>query len=167
MSEAHSTPRISSEQFTSKQIASFWARVSTDGLDVCWPWMRCCTRSGYGQVRFSKQRYRTSRLAYCFTRGEVPEDTHVLHSCDNPPCCNPTHLFSGNHQANMTDAVNKGRIPVGEANGRSKIDSDKAKEMRLLHSLGWSFVAIAVFSDVTVTTVRSVVFRRTWRHVPE
>ncbi len=67
----------------------------------------------------------------------------------------------------MTDAVNKGRIPVGEANGRSKIDSDKAKEMRLLHSLGWSFVAIAVFSDVTVTTVRSVVFRRTWRHVPE
>jgi len=87
----------------------FWAKVQKTA--TCWLWTGTRTRQGYGQFAVDKRtRASAHRMAYELTHGPIPEGLDVLHKCDNPPCCNPEHLFLGTHQDNMIDAVHKGRL---------------------------------------------------------
>lgn len=85
----------------------FWSNVDKRGPDECWPWKG--REKGYGQARFGGQAISAYRLAYILEKGEVPEGMVVCHSCDNPPCCNPAHLWVGTHSENTLDMVKKGR----------------------------------------------------------
>jgi hypothetical protein len=67
----------------------------------------------YGSLNIAGTPELTHRLAWEATHGPIPDGLFVCHKCDNPPCCNPDHLFLGTHQDNMDDAIRKGRIPVG------------------------------------------------------
>ncbi len=89
--------------------ARFWSKVNKRGPDECWEWTRQL-RLGYG--RFWRDRRYTSahRVAWEFATGHAaPEGLCVCHSCDNPACVNPAHLWLGNHQANVEDMFAKGR----------------------------------------------------------
>ena len=79
-------------------------------LTECIEWRGTRTRSGYGQKVIKGKRYRTHRLAYEWANGPIPKGMLVLHSCDNPACCNPNHLFLGTQSDNMRDCANKGRL---------------------------------------------------------
>ena len=95
----------------------FWAHVErVEG--GCWPWHGATAR-GYGTFTSRKLggTFRANRLAYTFARGPIPDGLHVLHECDNPPCCNPAHLFLGTHLDNVRDMVAKGRGAKGESHG--------------------------------------------------
>lgn len=88
----------------------FWSRVDMSvGPDACWPYTGKRDSDGYGQVRYAGRRPHASRVAYIFTHGAIPGELQVLHRCDNPPCCNPAHLFLGTNADNMTDKARKGR----------------------------------------------------------
>lgn len=79
----------------------------------CWEWTKAKAPSGYGIMSFMAQRAYAHRVAYCllkdptflvFQEGRNKEDSvHVCHSCDNPSCINPEHLWIGNPQENMKD----------------------------------------------------------------
>ena len=75
----------------------------------CWLWMGALTRGGYGHLRYGKAMRRAHIVAYMEHVGEVREGDFVLHSCDNPACVNPDHLFLGDDQANRSDMARKGR----------------------------------------------------------
>lgn len=88
----------------------FWEKVELRGSDECWPWKGSCNEHGYGQLLGTEGRLeKASRLALMLV-GADPAGWFVLHSCDNPPCVNPTHLFLGTQRDNMRDAAAKGRI---------------------------------------------------------
>ena len=95
----------------------FWAHVEkTEG--GCWPWRGASIR-GYGRFNsrgLGRQGY-SHRWAYEFTHGPIPDGLHVLHRCDNPPCCNPAHLFLGTHLDNVADMIAKGRGAAGDTHG--------------------------------------------------
>lgn len=95
----------------------FWMRVAVGEPDVCWPWQSHRNKAGYGRAG-NGQRGRTTvahRIAYALTFGELPDDQLVCHRCDNPPCCNPAHLFLGSHQENADDRERKGRNNIRPA----------------------------------------------------
>jgi hypothetical protein len=89
-----------------KRIDRFWGRVDRRGTDDCWNWTaNCHPVTGYGRTRCSRDFIYSHRMAYELTHGEIPVGMCVLHSCDNPKCCNPAHLRVGTQQDNVDDRV--------------------------------------------------------------
>ncbi len=83
----------------------------------CWEWQRYRLPTGYGRTHYHGENMLAHRLAWIVLRGEIPANRCVCHRCDNPPCCNPEHLFVGTHKANMRDALKKGRLKIGNLVG--------------------------------------------------
>lgn len=102
-SDAASVPPMSLEQ-----QARFWSYVQVGHEDECWPWLRAKSSRGYGRYRVGQRDARAHRAAYALAVRD-PGAMNVLHRCDNPPCCNPHHLWLGTHADNRHDAIRKER----------------------------------------------------------
>jgi hypothetical protein len=101
----------------------FWLYVRKGGTDDCWPWIGPIAKSRRGYGRFKRGgrvvgSEQSHRLAWEFTHGaKPPPDLFVCHRCDNPPCCNPAHLFLGTAKENNHDMWKKGRGSRGPEHG--------------------------------------------------
>lgn len=148
-----------------------WNRVDQSaGADGCWPWTGAVTAFGYGRLGDKSKRKTlvTHRVAWEAINGPIPEGLCVLHRCDNPPCCNPTHLFVGTRSDNAKDMMNKGRGTLsqhkftGERHGRARLTESKVAEMRALFAAGVSVSAIARQFNAARSTVDHVLKNETW-----
>ena len=115
----------------------FHEKVDRRESDECWPWTAGTTGKGYGQLRKgapSRRMLLAHRISYELVNGPITKDLQVLHSCDNPPCVNPKHLFLGTVTDNMRDMEQKGRgkrpDSKGEKNGRAKLTVKQVAEVR-------------------------------------
>src|SRR5262245_27287402 len=100
-----------------------WARVEKTEHG-CWKW-RGKTTDGYPIIGAAHGSLRVAREIYRMHFGEIPAGMFVCHRCDNPSCCNPTHLFLGTNQDNVTDMVRKGRNDRGASRYNAKLtDND-------------------------------------------
>ena len=94
----------------------FWRLVKKAGPDGCWLWQGSKKRGGYGQITMrvnSKMIPVGAHVAsYQIHNGPIPDGLHVCHSCDNPPCVNPSHLWLGTAKDNANDAQIKNRKPT-------------------------------------------------------
>lgn len=102
------TEKSSVVKYSPKQLANFWKKVSkTEG---CWNWTGCkVVHGGYGQISRNNKMMLAHRASYEIHFGKIPDGMDVLHTCDNPACVNPSHLWYGTHTDNMRDKVRKGR----------------------------------------------------------
>jgi hypothetical protein len=93
-------------------LTRFWARIQEEP-NACWPWLgRLDDRpdQGYGMFTLCTRPYRAHRIAWELSNGrELDTHTFACHRCDNPPCCNPAHLFPGTVSDNNRDTAAKGR----------------------------------------------------------
>lgn len=154
-------------------IANFWEQVEFGPPDECWNWTRAKTPRGYGKCLGTY----AHRVAYVLdTKTQIPDGLCVCHTCDNPSCCNPAHLFLGTHAENMADMVQKGRHvyegrggtpPVfrGEKHARSKLTAKQVKTARRLHARGESYASLARRFGVSGPCIRNAIKGRTWSHV--
>jgi hypothetical protein len=100
--------KIPIETATTAVESAFWQQVDT-GRPGCWLWTGATNSKGYGRVYIFGRKLVASRVAYAFAFGADPGPLYVLHRCDNPICCRPSHLFLGTASDNTADMVAKGR----------------------------------------------------------
>lgn len=136
----------------------FWKYVDRSG--DCWIWTGSRSRRGYGQISVRNTTMRAHRCAWELTNGPIPEGQLILHSCDNPPCCNPDHLSPGTHVENMRQMVERGRSMVGERHPRLKLSNDQVTEIRERFAAGATQVSLAAEFGVRQGYVSKIVRRR-------
>lgn len=98
----------------------FWERVDKSGGEAtCWPWTGGMEYN-YGTLMWKLEREGAHRVAYLLGHGKHPGELCVCHTCDNPICCNPKHLWLGTISDNIKDMYDKGR---GYSQSRGKHNS--------------------------------------------
>jgi hypothetical protein len=93
--------RCYSHQIHCDPKCAFWENVTPS--EGCWEWRGTVTSHGYGTFSFNGNHIRTHRYSYELHDGSIPTGFAVLHSCDNPRCCNPSHLRLGTAADNARD----------------------------------------------------------------
>ena len=179
-------------------IDRFWSKVDKNGpphpydpsLGACWVWVGSVypPPRRYGMFSAGGRNYRAHRWVFEHLHGEVGPKTDVCHSCDNPPCVRPSHLFAGTRSDNMRDCAVKGRNPMqlypsrsylvthgtspekqvrGERQGNAKLTEDDVRRIRAMHRYGGiSSVVMAEMFGVDQAHIRKIWLRKAWAHVP-
>lgn len=146
----------------------FNSKIRKGDPSDCWPWTAGTTSNGYGRFDIGHGvRSIASRYALVQAIGE-PDDPSMLacHTCDNPPCCNPAHLYWGTQLDNSQDAINRGRKARGERSATAKLTERAVREIRRLAARGWLLKDIAARYGVSSPAISDVVNGRSWTHVP-
>jgi hypothetical protein len=110
---------------------SFWAKVQKLEPWQCWNWT-ASTRNGYGHHSVDCVDWYAHRYAYFLGCGGLPSSRteHVMHTCNNKLCCNPSHLRRGTARENTRDAYRDGLALAGERHPRTKFSAELVEKIR-------------------------------------
>lgn len=136
----------------------------------CWEYTGTRDRDGYGVFTHTRNKQvRAHRAAFEFHVGQITDGQMVCHSCDNPSCINPDHLFLGSAFENTKDMIGKGRKTslCGERHPLAKLTESDVCEIRELRSDGHSLKAIAFKFGITFQTVSEIHHHKTWKTTGE
>jgi hypothetical protein len=141
--------------------------------DQCWIYHGYRDKDGYGVMNFTNKdktmfKCKAHRIAYMYANDieELDESQHVLHSCDNPPCVNPNHLFLGDWVINNKDRDNKGRNMKGEKHWNNLLTTEQILEIRRRYtSYRYSQIRLAKIYNVSKYCIYNIVNYRTWKHL--
>lgn len=145
----------------------FMDRVEMVPFSTCWYWTGGKDRDGYGFARHDgKVRY-AHRVSYMRYVGPIPEGMHVCHSCDEPSCVNPAHLWLGTHYDNMRDMYTKGRrlAASGERHSSAKLTSNQVREIRSKIACGHKQKNIAKEYGIGQSHVSMIGHGKIWRTI--
>jgi hypothetical protein len=162
---------ISDFDINENDIKRFWNLVDIGKETECWNWMGKKTRGGYGRFLLNvSQNFRevyASRVAYKIAHKNLPNTHFVCHTCDNPTCCNPAHLYLGTYTDNCNDKMIRHRHNCGrgETQGSSKLKEYQVLEIRKRVENGETQRSLCKEYNIDDATINHVVKRRSWKHI--
>lgn len=159
------TSALSAADISLSVEAAFWARVQFDWRpNACWLWLGGTEGDeGRGRVKIDgRRRAQANRVSYVLTHGPLKADEFACHTCDNPPCVRPDHLFSGTATENIADRTRKGRGAKGSRTGTSVLTEP---QVIAILSDARSHLAIARELGVAKSTISKIKSGVNWRHM--
>lgn len=151
-----------------ERLRLFWSKVDKAGPGGCWLYMGGRDKWGYGDLRWNGKHLQAHRLAWKLLRGD-PGKMDCLHTCHNPPCCNPDHLYLGTDVENSRDRVTSGRSLRGARTWSAKLTDDKVRDIRRTFkrtSQKKSNIAqLALDYEVSQATISAIMRGSIWKHV--
>lgn len=148
------------------------SRVQKAGPDDCWPWTAGAHTHGYGRFGWKFGTRYAHRTALELSGVEIPPDAHIMHSCDNPPCCNPAHLSVGTNSMNIKDmwAKGRGKYPPpalkGEEAYAAKLTWPIVRAIRADFAKGMFQRAVAAKYGTTQANAHRIKKRAIWKDDP-
>jgi predicted DNA-binding protein (UPF0251 family) len=173
----------------------FEDQVAVTGPNDCWLWTGGLDPQGYGRIWTPGGNRRAHRVAWERANGPIPAGLFVCHDCDNPPCCNPAHLFLDTNAGNTADRHRKGRdatgdrngsrtrperlargdlnparlyperMPRGEASGQAKLTAEMVRAIRAAGAAGERQRDIARRYGLAQSQVWRLIHRLSWKHL--
>lgn len=146
----------------------FMDKVELIPFHPCWEWTGHLDRDGYGIFWKEGKNRRASQVSYELFVGPFPFRMLACHSCDNPSCVNPKHIWPGTHGDNHKDRNRKGRQAKGATAGQTKLTDQKAKE--ICEKYKWmanGASQLAAEYGVTANAIVSIIKGRTWSHATD
>jgi len=146
----------------------FGSKVQRGSGAGCWIWTAHTNQYGYGVFWVNREcgDMLAHRAAWLIYKGQHPGSADVCHTCDNPKCVNPDHLFLGSAADNMRDCAAKGRIPRGSSRPNAKLDENDVRNIRdVYRGGGISKAALARYFQVDASLISRVVGGSRWEHV--
>lgn len=150
------------------QAEAIFLRLLSQQTDDCIEWPYSSDAAGYGAIHLNRKRESVHRVAYLMNFGAIPDGLHVCHSCDNPPCFNPRHLFAGTGEENQADMKSKNRSTFGIRNKMAKLDDDKVRKIRSLYQKGirgFGKESLARQFGVSPGAILKIIRGTTWERV--
>ena len=143
----------------------FWDKVPMREDGKCWLWHGAKDIKGYGVLRIGDMLIKAHRYAYQYVNGNISECEFVCHTCDNPSCVNPSHLWVGTHYDNMDDKIAKGRQhkPSGDTNPNAKMTDDKILIVRDMINSGATCQSVADHFGVSRSCINHIKNNHTWK----
>lgn len=138
----------------------FWSKVDIKEENDCWEWQAFRDKCGYGQFGIKYQIEKSHRISYLLINEAIPEGMNILHKCDNPPCCNPIHLFAGTQFDNIKNMASKGRNSCLKLN-----DEDVLEIVKLIEETTLTQQQIADKFGVNHRLISSIQNGVAWRHL--
>ena len=152
---------------TDAEKERFLSKIPAPNERGCMEWKACRNSKGYGQFGIDGRMRVATRIAYTLAKGQIPEGMLVCHTCDNPPCCNPDHLFIGSPKDNQSDKAIKGRCApqAGSMNHYARLTESDVIQIRSMRESGSPVADLAHRFNVHQTTISKIVTRATWNHI--
>lgn len=138
--------------------------IAAPNVNGCMLWKGATNKDGYGNLLWRGRYHKAHRLSWEIANGPIPAGLRACHACDNPPCCNPDHLFLGTQTENIADMDRKKRRrpAYGEANTNAKLTPEIIREIRASRMFQKD---IAALYGVTQSLVSAIKRRAIWTHV--
>ena len=133
----------------------------------CWDWTACKDKDGYGNISINGATVRAHRVSYEMYYTRISSEILVCHSCDNPSCVNPEHLFLGTHQDNMDDKIRKGRTnPVkGQDHPSATLSNLQVSLIKCCIADGKDNHHIASIFKTSHRVISKIRTGETWKHI--
>jgi hypothetical protein len=141
--------------YSQSTIERFWSKVDVKGENDCWEWKACRDGCGYGKLGND----RSHRVAFQLTHGSIAPGKKICHSCDNPGCCNPKHLWEGTHKENMADMAKKRR------SWGTRLQDAEVLQIRKSYTEGSTLTELAQEYGVGFQHISRIVNRVCWKHI--
>lgn len=148
----------------------FWSKVDkSKGENQCWEWQAAKDKDGYGNAWLfrsdpNKRIHLAHRIAFFYSTG-IRSNFSILHSCDNPSCCNPKHLREGTHKDNTNDMVSRNRQSKGENTAKAKLKTEQVLEIRQKFKDGISAKSLSKEYQISIRSIYKVIERKSWKHI--
>ena len=146
-------------------VPKFQARVLRVDTHACWEWDGSHDKDGYGYCSVKKCSRKAHRVAYLLANGSLNSNLDVCHSCDNPGCVNPRHLWQGTGRNNIDDMLIKGRSLHGITNPKAKLTVGEVNRIVQLCDTGLRQKDIANIVGCSMGTVAAIATGRQWSRV--